>query len=187
MVKTKRITLTALLIMLMSMTVCASFVFADDQSPSIDLKAAVKIEGPAPSPAEEYILKLQSEEMTEPEIITVTGENTGVFQTMEYNKVGVYKYSVWQEAGSNKDCKYDSSVYDVTVYVTNSESGEGLDISAAVYRNGEDDKVPEIIFTNKYKEIKAAKTGDETDLTLYIVLIAVSSLIMLLIGRRQKQ
>ena len=84
---------------------------------------------------------------------------------IDFNRLGVYEYEVRQITGTNGDCYYDDSVYHVTAYVTNSESGDGYSLTVVVYRDSETDKLNEISFQNVYANpdqvvITAVKTLD---------------------------
>ena len=84
---------------------------------------------------------------------------------IDFNKLGVYNYTVRQIPGENGDCYYDDSVYNVTAYVTNSETGDGYSLTVVVYRDQETEKLDAITFANRYADpdelvITAVKTLD---------------------------
>lgn len=89
--------------------------------------------------------------------ITFTPDATSLTNTTEisvdvskFNNAGVYHYKVKETAGSYDGMDYDTKVYDVYVYVENSD--KGLEISAVESRlNG---KKSDITFDNKYNTNK---------------------------------
>ena len=62
--------------------------------------------------------------------------------------LGVYEYTVNQVAGTDVDGFYDSSVYNMTVYILNKEDYSGYELHV-VLSNG-DDKPESIDFVNRY-------------------------------------
>lgn len=92
-------------------------------------------------------------------VTTSEQTNTAVFSFKEltYDTVGVYNYKITEAIPANKiaGVTYDSSVYDVTVTVT--DNGEGSLSAAAVYKKGElAVNIPE--FVNSYTATPIAVT-----------------------------
>ncbi|MDD6647870.1 MAG: FctA domain-containing protein [Firmicutes bacterium] len=186
----------------MCCTLAAPAVHAADQSPKLPLEVAMTLEGTLPQPAETYTITMQADDEAYPMpegsenglcSISITGENTAAFPVIRYDKVGVYGYTVCQEPGSNSKCTYDDTVYMLTVYVTNSEAGDGLEISAALYEAGKDEKLAEVTFHNKYETEKipptGPRTGDDMKLTLVIGVCALALVIMVIaaaVGKRRR-
>lgn len=88
---------------------------------------------------------------------TGTGDFTGYFGDMKFDRVGEYHYTVKQIAGDYSRCNYDTTVYDVKITVfnkENKESGayEGLTYQIAVRKADDaDKKYDNIEFTNHYR------------------------------------
>ncbi|HZK34179.1 MAG TPA: FctA domain-containing protein [Bacillota bacterium] len=78
----------------------------------------------------------------------VTGADTGKLPGIEFSSLGIYTYSIFQEAGTNELVVYDDSVYNLTVYVTNAEDGSGLETTLLLYLLGETAKHDEVAFNN---------------------------------------
>lgn len=135
-------------LMLCVIMIAPTSVFATEY-PSVELEASVTLEGMIPEEAEDYVLKIQDEAGTI-QSITIRGEGTGTFPAMEFTKVGIYRYTIWQEAGTHKTCEYDDSIYHVTVTVTNEENGDGLETAVAAYKDDDTEKSAEIAFNNVY-------------------------------------
>ena len=81
--------------------------------------------------------------------LEIVGNGTESFPPIEYTRVGIYEYTIRQTIGTNKYVKYDASVYDVTVYITNKEGG-GLAAIVVAFKNGSTEKSSDIIFENIY-------------------------------------
>lgn len=189
-------------LILMCCTLAAPAVYAADQSPKLPLEVAMTLEGTLPQPAETYNITMQADDETCPMpegsesgfcSINITGENTAAFPVIRYDKVGVYEYTIYQEPGSNSKCTYDDSLYSLKVYVTNSEAGDGLEITATLREAGNDSKLAEVAFHNKYETEKTPpigpKTGDDMKLTLVIGACAAALIIMAITaaaGKRRK-
>lgn len=169
---------------MMSMTVPA---FAAE-NPGVSIPVTVSLSGTLPKPAEDFTIKLRADNASYPMpegavgdiyTMTITGADTKNLPTISYSRVGVYTYTIYQVAGSNKKCTYDDTVYTLTVYITNAEDGSGLEATAVLYPDSEGDKLPGAEFKNEYEIVKppkpdAPQTGDESNPILYAVLIAVS-------------
>lgn len=91
--------------------------------------------------------------------------NSGVF-----NKAGVYHYVVTEEAGNYEGIAYDTSSYDVYLYVMNGENGLYVGYAVSVVNGAKTD----LAFTNDYgqnndttHDVKVTKviTGNQADLT----------------------
>lgn len=172
---------------------------ADTQT--LALPVSVSLEGTLPQTEEDFVIKLKAENpdypMPEGSVdgeysMVITGEDTCTFPEITYSKVGVYTYTVWQEAGKNPKCTYDKSIFHVVVTVTNSETGNGLELTTAVYKNNNTEKQTDITFTNYY-EIETTpeenvKTGDTNNIGYYVILCLSSSLMgILLIYYKRKR
>lgn len=109
-----------------------------------------------------------------------------VFETIEYKNVGTYKYKISEVNDEQKHVTYDKTVYGVTVTVT--DNGEGSLMATVEYDGG---KAP--VFTNKYskpakpakpeepKGPTAVKTGDETPVIPFIILMVATLAIIVTI------
>jgi pilin isopeptide linkage protein len=88
---------------------------------------------------------------------TVVNDAQGnfAFPTIHYDKVGTYNYEVRETAGSLHGMTYDTSVYNVTVEVTDDKQGH-LEAYPEITKDGE---VSDLVFTNTYK-------ADKTDITI---------------------
>ena len=162
------------LMMLLMLALCLTMsVSALAEQPSVTVGVTVKLEG-SPLPEEVFAIQLKSRDAANPmpkgavdgvSETAVTGAGSVSLPEITFQRVGVYEYTISQVAGKAADCAYDSSVYHLTVYVVNSESGNGLEATAVLYRNGEGDKLGAAEFVNVYPTVTPAPTSEPGDVT----------------------
>lgn len=164
------------LMMLLMLALCLTMsVSALAEQPAVTVGVTVKLEGsPLPDPAEVFTIQLKSKDAANPmpkgavdgvSETAVTGAGRASLPEITFQRVGVYEYTISQVAGKRADCAYDSSVYHLTVYVVNSESGSGLEATAVLYRNSEGDKLSAAEFVNVYPTVTPAPTAEPGDVT----------------------
>ena len=154
--------------------------------PAVSVPVTISLSGTLPYPAEKFkvVLKADKAEYPMPKgtvngacSMTITGADQENFPVITYDQVGVYTYTIYQVAGSNKKCKYDDTVYSLIVTVSNKADYSGLEVTAVITPDSEGEKMPGAEFQNKYKvepPSDSPKTGDESTPLLYAVLILVS-------------
>lgn len=148
----------AALMLIMSLNVFAPAVHAAEVL-SVEIPVSVALSGEIPEEAEEFLIKWKAEDSLSPMpegsvdgvyTVKTTGEGEVEIPAMVYSKVGIYSYTVWQEPGTSELGHYDSTVYNVKVYVTNAEDGSGLEYTILAYLEDESKKLDEIQFSNTY-------------------------------------
>lgn len=148
------------LLMLMVCSGLASTVALAAETLKVAIPVSVAHEGAVPDEIDGYVIKLKADDASYPMpegseegiyTLKLKGAEETAFPEITYEKLGVYTYTVWQEAGSNSLCSYDSSVFKVTVYIVNSENG-GYASTVVVRYEGETDKEDTLIFKNVYTE-----------------------------------
>lgn len=153
-----RIAGTTLFMMVMCFSMLTSKVCAADTCKA-EIPVSVVLSGNVPEEGEDYVVRLQGCGINTPMpegstedmyTLVVKGEGKALFPAIEYSKVGIYSYKVWQGAGSQALGTYDGTVYDVSVYVTNALDGSGLESTIVVYRQGETTEKCELEFKNEY-------------------------------------
>ena len=158
------------------------------EPPEVSLPVTISLSGTLPNPEEDFKVALKANNVDDPMpegtvngvcSMTITGEGRKNFPAIIYDRVGVYRYTVYQVAGTNKKCTYDDTVYNLTVTVSNKTDYSGLEATAVLHPESGGDKLADIEFENKYPvEPEPAsdipKTGDESTPLLYTVLIVVS-------------
>lgn len=196
----KNIAMT-LLILVMYIMIMTSPVLAAEL-PRTRIQVNVSLEGTLPTKAEEFTINLKSEDISNPmpsnitdEIykMIVTGEDIKSLPEIVFSRVGIYRYTIWQDKGNNADCSYDNSVYYLTVYVTNKKDGEGLEATSVLYKENEANKLEEAKFNNVYKIITPIKepvipikdnieTGDKSNAIFWAILSAIGAIGLFYVG-----
>jgi pilin isopeptide linkage protein len=105
---------------------------------------------------------------------------------------GTYHYELSQVKGTDPKTTYDSTVYEITVFV---EDAEGtLQAAVSADEQGKTEKPTELRFVNRNNDLDVPSTGDESTLWLWILILSVSGaailaliLVPVLIRRKQKQ
>lgn len=149
----------------------------------------------------EYVLEsADGAPMPENNVIQITGAGEASF-SISYDKVGVYRYTVKQKAGSAANWTYDETVYNVDVYALRNEETDTLEPLVIVYA-GDGTKADGLVFNNVYKAAPAPKpspsakpsakpskpatvtpsktptspkTGDTENMMLYVALMAAAA------------
>lgn len=150
--------LTVLLGFTMLLSVFSPAVFAAE-TPGFELPVKVKLSGTPPTYNEDYKIILEADNPKYPMpngsiggfyTLTITGEGTVKFPEIQYSSIGIYTYKIYQLKGTNNLATYDDTKYHLVVYVTNIEGGSGLETTVLLYLVGEEGKLDEVIFENKY-------------------------------------
>ena len=130
----------------------------------INIPGKVQVDGSGIPDGNEYMVILTADSSTPmPADAVDTGDgkktiekkvvNSGEvsFGPITYTAPGDYSYTIHQEAAARDHFTYDTTVYNVTVRVTNTENG-ALTAEIWGYRNGEEngEKVWEFLFQNHY-------------------------------------
>ena len=105
---------------------------------------------------------------------------------------GTYRYELSQKKGTNPKTTYDSTVYEITVFV---EDAEGtLQAAVSADEQGKTEKPTELRFVNRNNDPNVPSTGDKSTLWLWILILSVSGaailaliLVPMLIRRKQRQ
>lgn len=182
----KRITvfLCIMLVMVFSISVSA---FAAEYEVTAKLNLRQEISGTQKT--EEiftYRLDAQEDGIPMPKKQEITGTGAGdTFFEIQYQKVGVYKYTLRQIAGNTANWKYDETVYQVEVYVLRDEDTDELKPLVIYY--DEDGNKAEAVFHNSYNapqdsvsEVsKTTKTGDAAETGMwFVIMMAAAGMVM---------
>lgn len=130
-----------------------SNVYADGDFPTSTV--LIPVTCTAEGTTEEFTYTITSEYSTghdfvESDTIKLSNGKSGSF-VINYDLPSTYSYTIEQTKGSDKDTTYDTTVYDVDVYVTEDEQGV-LHASPIVYKDGKKEKVDSVAFTNTVKK-----------------------------------
>ncbi|MCI7812261.1 MAG: FctA domain-containing protein [Lachnospiraceae bacterium] len=185
------------------------------EMPAVTVPVQISLSGTVPDPAEKFVVELVAvdEECPMPKetkgriyTMEVIGAGNFGLPTITYENPGIYKYTIRQLAGTNPKCTYDDTVYEMTVYVTNAEDGSGLEATAILYPDSDGTKQIEAKFHNEYEtetepetEVPETeqpiteppshnpKTGDESNLSLYMILIGISGAVIVFLLAKNKR
>ena len=92
--------------------------------------------------------------------LTVKAGGSGAF-TISIAEPGTYKYTVKELDTGDEDVKLDNRIYDITVFVTNTEE-DGLMCIVAATVAGTDEKPDHIRFSNGAAEGRKRDTGEDS-------------------------
>ncbi len=115
------------------------------------------------------------------------------FVTLNFDKAGTYTYTIVEEAGNDRNIRYDDTVYTAIVTVT---AGETACIATVTYeKDGEPYQLlPRFVNRSKNTDSSGTpdnpKTADAGNLDVYLPVLAMSGLgliLLLLPGRRKKE
>ena len=153
-----------LVVLLLALSVSA---FAYGETQTAEVPVSIKLEGPLPDPAETFTVQLTAVDPADAPMpagaaggvyeATITGAGSLTLK-MDYEEMGVYKYSLKQLPGSLDYCTYDGTEYELTVTVYNDDQGTNeWQIATALRVKGEKEKLDEATFTNVYDPLEPAK------------------------------
>lgn len=177
----------------------------------------VVLKGAVPGTPEDYAIKMQAEDAAYPMpegtqdgvyTMTIKGAGKKALPSISYDDLGIYKYKIWQEAGTHSRATYDKSIYHMTVSVINNYTYDGYTVVIALYEEGVTEKQDKIVFENSYKKkpkddddddptptptpppapIESAKTGDSSHIGLYLLLMcaAAAGIVVVVLKRKRE-
>jgi pilin isopeptide linkage protein len=162
----------------------------------VDPPVEKRISGDKPSANSTFVFYLKADNTSYPmpegstngiRTVTVTGAGSEDFGNITYTQAGTYTYTVYEKAGSASGYTYDSTVYHMTVVVT--ESGGKLSATRTI-TNAAGVTQTGLVFTNAYDTPDGPKTGDESKAYLWWILIALGLICLVaafLPGRKNKK
>lgn len=153
--------ITAMLVLVMSVSILAVPASAETEALTAKINVAVKIDGYQPEQKDTYEIHVVPGSSNFP---MPSGGEGGVYKILgqgtkelvfNYQGLGVYTYTITQGTCGNGDCYHDESVYYLTVYVLNAEKPTAehrFDVIAVLKLDGgnDADKPETALFTNKY-------------------------------------
>ncbi len=137
------------------------------EAPTVKIPVTITLTGSKPSAAETLTVVMTPEDAASPMPegtvdgiykLATTGAGNYEMAPMTFNKVGIHDYTIRQEAGSHKRGTYDARIYDMTVFVTNKETG-GLETTVVMHLDGVEAKPGKVEFTNSYKSSGGGDSG----------------------------
>ena len=125
-----------------------TFVFTNEYLDPVDvnLSATKSLDGYDVTP-NDFTFTIEGEGMTE----TVPNNgNTVTFSTLTFDKLGTYKYKVYETIGDNLSILYDRTVYDVTIEVTYNSDTTAYEADVTILKGTEE--VSGMEFKNTFRE-----------------------------------
>ncbi len=128
-------------------------------TPSVQIPVTVTLTGSKPSTPEALNVVLKPVDTASPMPegtadgfykLTITGGGTQNMAPIVFDKVGIHEYTIHQEPGTHYRGTYDQKVYDMTIFVTNKETG-GLETTVVLRLDGAEAKPGKIEFVNRYR------------------------------------
>ena len=182
----KRLTI---LVIVLAMCIPAVAMMAFAAQPEVKIPVSITLEGTLPATAENFTVVLAPDDVSYPMpagsvdnayTLKIAGAAKAEFPAIVFDHVGVYTYTVKQLAGTNKDCTYDSTVYNIKIFVTNAEEG-GLEATMVVYSASDNEKT-EILFHNKYKVVPPTPSIPQTGQITWPIPVLAAAGIALIAG-----
>ena len=106
-------------------------------------------------------------------------DNIVSFGEIIFTKAGKYTYTVKEIEGDDDDITYDTKAHKVTIEVVDDGSGK-------LVAKGGTALIQTVKITNTYKGKKGVKTGDDSNMLIYLagMLTAMLGLILMILRRR---
>lgn len=180
--------LFALMAALLSTTVA----YAENVPTSLSFEVESVVSGDAPSAAETFTYVLEAEEETSPlpalTTISLEGSATASFGEIVFTQPGVYIYTIYQIEGNDSDYGYDTTAYQLIVYVVTDDDGV-LSYMVLAYEQGSDIKVDQLLFENTYTDPlkNLSQTGDTTLFYYPLMCLTGSFLLMVIMSVMRKR
>lgn len=132
--------------------------FINDADVSLDINVNLDF---APGDAEEeefrFVLTPENENNPMPggktggsSSIAINGDLEGMFESIQFDRVGIYNYTIEQVNGANSDILYDDTVYNVAITVVNNDMGTGFETSVIIFTEDKIAKEGDLEFDNVY-------------------------------------
>lgn len=148
----------------------------------------VSVSGGNPLESFTFVMEMKTKEMQTPDRLMLrlrSGEEDAF--TIRYVYPGTYHYRIRQEAGTDSKTTYDTTVYEVDIYVT--EDGKGtLHAEPVVYAENSSEKSTKIHFKNsaegkasKNSRAASVQTGDSNRISPYLASAAGAALLAVLL------
>lgn len=106
-----------------------------------------------------------------------------IFDTLEYDKAGIYKYTISEVNDKQENITYDAKVYEVTVTVVDDEKGQlkaTVEGDSAVFTNQYAEKAMVLTPAKPNDDNKPVKTGDESNPMTMVGMMTIAGMVILL-------
>ncbi len=169
----------AALLLLLALSLCAFAAQGEGQRASLAAVAQVEVtlQGTPPETAESYVIELKADDASFPMpegsvdgccTLTLEGTGTASFPKMEFDKLGVYTYTIAQRAGSEPTAiQYDAKQYNLKITVYRDEETDQYYLQEALREAGGEDKTDVAVFLNEYEieltEVSVSKIWNDAN------------------------
>lgn len=182
--------LSALLPLLAVVLIIQAKVTAADYSCTVEIPVRTEIDGTSAPKGTETNIILEavdpSNPMPEFTNMIFTDAEKKSFGPITYTVPEDYQYRIYQEKGNAEHFIYDDTIYTVTVRVTNADDG-GLQAVIWAIKDGEENKVDEITFINKYNPpTPEVSTGDTANINEIMSIMGISLLCIVFIYTKKQ-
>lgn len=162
----------------------------------VDPPVEKRISGDTPSSSSVFTFYLKADNTTYPmpegsadglKSIVINGAGSVDFGNITYTRAGTYTYTVYERTGSASGYTYDTTVYHMTVVIT--ETNGKLSATRTI-TNASGTVQTGLVFTNAYDTPDGPKTGDESKAYLWWILIALGLICLVaafLPGKKDKK
>ena len=109
-------------------------------------------------------------------------DQTKSFGEITFTKPGKYTYTVEEVEGDDDDITYDTKAHKVTIEIVDDGNGN------LIAKKGTS-AIKKVKFTNTYKPEKTVKTGDDSNMIIYLagMIAAMLGLIVMIVRRRTQR
>jgi len=145
----------------------------------VDPPVEKRISGDSPSSSSSFVFYIKADNTAYPmpegsvngiKTITITGAGSTDFGNITYRQAGTYTYTVYERTGSSSGYTYDTTVYHMTVVVTETN---GTLTATRTITNASGVTQTGLVFTNVYDAPDGPKTGDDSKVRLWWILIVL--------------
>ena len=119
--------------------------------------------------------------------VQITGNGSYEFGEMWFTEPGEWVYDISEINDGIKGYTYDTTVYNLTVTVTEGEDGKLVKEETVTANGG---SAGDIVFTNVYEEEEpepAPKTGDNAPTAMALLALLASGAALVLLRQRRKE
>lgn len=148
-----------------------SQVFAEHYDCDVSIPVTMQVTGDASEDSYEVVIEAADKESGAfmPALTSLSMKNgeTKAFGPIHYEEPGDFHYTIYQKSGTSPDMIYDTTIYHVTVRVSNAgdNASDGMKAQLWVNRNDSLEKIDKLEFLNTQKEEPETSPEEESDTT----------------------
>lgn len=184
-------------LLLLLVMAAGSTVYAENVPVSLIFEIENIASGDTPPSMEYFMYEITSEESPLPEeaVYELAGTGSVTLEEIVFTAPGIYTYTISQLEGSTENYVYDTTIYDIEVYITSDDAGVLSLAYLGVWNRESGKKAESIYFENIYQAPDSSvssgggtpTTGDESELAEAMVVMGLSVFgIMAVLIRRKR-